>query len=243
MPHDRASRLGDLYGGLTAAVVALPLGLAFGVAAFAPLGPDHVSTGAMVGLLGCIITGFLAALLGGTPTQVTGPTGPMTVVVTAFVASIVASHESDLPLVLASLAIMVATGGIVEILIGVLGGGRLVKVIPYPVVAGFMNGIAIIIVLGQVKPALGISGDYGGGIPESAVPAGLVCLMTVLAIIISRHYAARHEIKALPSSLVGLVVGFATYQLLAASGLAAASAAGNPLLIGTIPNPSTASRI
>jgi SulP family sulfate permease len=226
------SRLGDLYGGLTAAVVALPLGLAFGVAAFAPLGPDHIATGAIVGLLGCIITGFFAALLGGTPTQVTGPTGPMTVVVTAFVARIVAGHGADLPLVLASLAIMVATGGIVEILIGVVGGGRLVKVIPYPVVAGFMNGIAVIIFLGQIKPALGITGDYADFASVTAVPAIAVCAVTITAIIGAGRFA-----KALPASLVGLVAGFATYQLLAAFGISAESTVTNPLLIGEIPNP------
>ncbi len=224
--------VGDLYGGLTAAVVALPLGLAFGVAAFAPLGAEYASTGAIVGLLGCIITGFFAALLGGTPTQVTGPTGPMTVVVTAFVARIVAGHGADLSLVLASLAIMVAAGGLVEILIGLAGGGRLVKFIPYPVVAGFMNGIAVIIVLGQIKPSLGISGDYASITFESALPAVGVCLVTIAAI-----YAARRLTPALPSSLIGLIGGFATYQAFAALGVSPATIDSNPLLIGAIPNP------
>lgn len=224
--------VGDLYGGLTAAVVALPLGLAFGVAAFAPLGVEHAATGAIVGLLGCIITGFFAALLGGTPTQVTGPTGPMTVVVTAFVARIVAGHGADLTLVLASLAIMVAVGGLVEILIGLVGGGRLVKFIPYPVVAGFMNGIAVIIVLGQVKPALGISADYADFALASALPAVGVCLITITAI-----FAARRFAPALPSSLLGLGAGIAAYQAFVAIGVSPATFAANPLLIGAIPNP------
>jgi len=226
------NRLGDLYGGLTAAVVALPLGLAFGVAAFAPLGPEHAATGAIVGLLGCIIAGFFAALLGGTPTQVTGPTGPMTVVVTAFVARIVAGHGADLSLVLASVAIMVAVGGVVEILIGLLGGGRLVKFIPYPVVAGFMNGIAVIIVLGQIEPALGTTGGYEAISMANALPAVGVCIVTVLAILASRRLA-----PVLPASLVGLAAGIAGYRVFAELGLSPGTVSGNALLIGDIPNP------
>ncbi len=232
MPTRTISVRGDLYGGLTAAIIALPLGLAFGVAAFASLGPDYAATGAMVGLTGCIVTGFFAAWLGGTPTQITGPTGPMTVVVTAFIAKLVATHGVDLPLVLACLAILVTIGGITEVVLGAIGGGRVVKFIPYPVIAGFMNGIAIIIFLGQLKPAFGITGDWSLSALEHAGAPMIVCVITIGAVMATRHWAPK-----LPSTLIGLIVGIASYQLLAVFGTAPAHALANPLLIGPIPNP------
>ncbi len=224
--------MGDIWGGLTAAIVALPLALAFGVAAFAPLGAEYASTGALVGLLGSIYTGFAAAKFGGTPAQITGPTGPMTVVSTAFIAQIVAVHGANLPIIAILMALGIVIGGAVQILIGLSGGGKVVKYMPYPVVAGFMNGIAIIIFIGQIKPFLGISGDWSefdfsvGWVPMS-IAGG-----TVAAILISRKIS-----QAIPGALVGLVAGILIYFALAAGGFAPFSSTDNPLLIGTVPNP------
>ncbi|MCH8079943.1 MAG: SLC26A/SulP transporter family protein [Proteobacteria bacterium] len=224
--------MGDIWGGLTAAIVALPLALAFGVAAFAPLGAEYASTGALVGLLGSIYTGFAAAKFGGTPAQITGPTGPMTVVSTAFIAQIVTVHGANLPVIAILMALGIVIGGAVQILIGLSGGGKVVKYMPYPVVAGFMNGIAIIIFIGQIKPALGIRGSWS----EFDVSVGwvpmLVAIGTVVAILVSRKIS-----KAVPGALVGLVAGIIIYMALAASGLAPFTSTGNPLLIGTVPNP------
>jgi len=152
---------GDLLGGLTAAVVALPLALAFGNAA---LGPG----GAIYGLYGAIITGFLAALFGGTPAQVSGPTGPMSVTVAGVVSSLAAvgvSRQLDshtlLPLVMAA----VVLGGLFQILFGLLRLGRYITLVPYSVVSGFMSGIGVIILLLQIGPLLGITS--GGGVLNS----------------------------------------------------------------------------
>jgi len=224
--------MGDVWGGLTAAIVALPLALAFGVAAFAPLGPEHASTGALVGLLGSIFTGFAAAKFGGTPSQITGPTGPMTVVSTAFIAQIVMVHGANLPVIAILMALGIVIGGTVQILIGLSGGGNVVKYMPYPVVAGFMNGIAIIIFIGQIKPFLGISGEWSefdfsvGWVPM------LVAMGSIVAILVSRRVS-----QAIPGALVGLVAGIAMYLGLAATGFAPFSSTDNPLLIGTVPNP------
>ncbi len=224
--------MGDVWGGLTAAIVALPLALAFGVAAFAPLGPEHASTGALVGLLGSIFTGFAAAKFGGTPAQITGPTGPMTVVSTAFIAQIVMVHGANLPVIALLMASGIVIGGAVQILIGLSGGGNVVKYMPYPVVAGFMNGIAIIIFIGQIKPFLGINGAWS----EFDISLGWVPMMvatgTVAAILVSSKI-----FKAIPGALVGLVAGIVIYVVLAASGFAPFTSMDNPLLIGTVPNP------
>jgi SulP family sulfate permease len=129
---------GDILGGLTAGIVALPLALAFGVAS---------GVGAAAGLYGAIALGFVAALFGGTKMQISGPTGPMTVV---FAATLVAVGGN---LALAMAAVFV--GGLIQILMGFLKAGGLVRFIPYPVVSGFMSGIGVIIILLQIAPLMG----------------------------------------------------------------------------------------
>ena len=144
---------GDILGGITAAVVALPLALAFGNAA---LGPG----GAIYGLYGAVVVGFLAALFGGTPAQVSGPTGPMSVTVAGVVASLAAagvpkdlSAGQILPLVMAAVVI----GGLLQILFGILKLGKYITLVPYSVVSGFMSGIGFIIIALQIGPLLGIT--------------------------------------------------------------------------------------
>ena len=136
---------GDIFGGLTAAVIALPLALAFGVAS--GLGPA-------AGLYGAIATGFFAALFGGTPAQVSGPTGPMTVVMGA----IVASHAGTLP----EAFTIVMMGGALQIAFGLARVGRYVRYTPYSVVSGFMTGIGLIIIIMQMLPFLGLDAVKGG---------------------------------------------------------------------------------
>jgi len=136
---------GDVFGGLTAAVVALPLALAFGVASGA---------GPIAGLYGAIAVGFFASLFGGTPAQVSGPTGPMTVVMGA----VVATHAHSL----AEAFTIVILGGALQILFGLIRVGKYVEYTPYSVVSGFMTGIGAIIMIIQVLPFLGIPASDQG---------------------------------------------------------------------------------
>lgn len=129
---------GDLFGGLTAGIVALPLALAFGVASGA---------GAAAGLYGAIALGLVAAILGGTRVQISGPTGPMTVVFASALAAFGGSLEMALAVVL--------VGGLIQIGLGLMKTGVLVRYIPYPVISGFMSGIGVIIILLQFAPFLG----------------------------------------------------------------------------------------
>ena len=129
----------DIFAGITAAVVALPLALAFGVASGA---------GAIAGLYGAIILGFFAALFGGTPTQISGPTGPMTVVF----ASAIAVFPNDFSTVMT----IVFLAGLMQISFGIVGIGKWIKYIPYPVISGFMCGIGVIIIILQINPFLGV---------------------------------------------------------------------------------------
>lgn len=136
----------DIFGGLTAAVIALPLALAFGVSSGA---------GAIAGIYGAILVGFFAALFGGTPTQVSGPTGPMTVVMALVLTQMIANNPNS-GIALAFTCVILA--GIFQILFGLLKLGKYFVMVPYPVISGFMSGIGIIIILLQVAPLFGLTG-------------------------------------------------------------------------------------
>lgn len=137
---------GDLLGGLTAGIVALPLALAFGV---------QSGLGAVAGLYGAIFIGFFASLFGGTNTQISGPTAPMTAVSMVIIAGILQLNNGDLEKALPSILIVFILAGIFQIVLGVLKLGKYIKYIPYPVVSGFMTGIGVIILITQLLPAMG----------------------------------------------------------------------------------------
>jgi len=137
---------GDLFGGITAGIVALPLALAFGVSS--GLGPS-------AGLYGAIFVGFFAALFGGTNTQISGPTAPMTAVAMVMVAGIVASFDGDVSRALPAILTVFLLAGLFQVGLGLLGIGKYIKYIPYPVVSGFMTAIGVIILVTQILPSVG----------------------------------------------------------------------------------------
>ena len=137
---------GDFFGGLTAGIVALPLALAFGVSS--GLGPS-------AGLYGAIFISFFAALFGGTDTQISGPTAPMTAVSMVIIAGIVANFEGDVNKALPAILTVFLLAGLFQIVLGIIGLGRYIKYIPYPVVSGFMTAIGVIIIITQLLPTLG----------------------------------------------------------------------------------------
>ncbi|MEO6638216.1 MAG: SulP family inorganic anion transporter, partial [Ginsengibacter sp.] len=137
---------GDFFGGITAGIVALPLALAFGVSS---------GLGASAGLYGAIFIGFFAALFGGTNTQISGPTAPMTAVSMVIIAGIIASNDGDVARALPAILGVFLMAGILQIILGVIGLGKYIKYIPYPVVSGFMTAIGVIIIITQIIPSLG----------------------------------------------------------------------------------------
>ncbi len=204
---------GDIYGGLTAAVVALPLALAMGVASGA---------GPIAGIYGAIFVGFFAALFGGTPAQVSGPTGPMTVVMALIFTQYTALFPAD-PALGASLAFtVVMMGGLFQILFGFLRIGKFIEFVPHPVVSGFMSGIGVIIILIQIGPLLGH--------PTSAKPIeavqmmpsffanihnpSLILALIALVIVYGVPKFLPKLNKLVPSPLLALVVGTLTYTLI-----------------------------
>ena len=192
---------GDLFGGLTAAVIALPMALAFGVASGA---------GATAGLWGAVLVGLFAALFGGTPTLISEPTGPMTVVMTAVIAGLTARNPEH-GLAMAFTVVMLA--GVFQIGFGLLRLGRYVTQMPYTVISGFMSGIGLILIILQLAPFLGQASPKGGvigtlqAIPEllaGAQPMEVCLALITLAIL---WFTPKQLKKVAPSQLIALVVG------------------------------------
>lgn len=137
---------GDLFGGITAGIVALPLALAFGVSS--GLGPS-------AGIYGAIFISFFAALFGGTNTQISGPTAPMTAVSMTVIGGIVAANNADIERALPTILMVFLLAGVMQIGLGVIGLGKYIRYIPYPVVSGFMTAIGVIILITQILPSIG----------------------------------------------------------------------------------------
>jgi sulfate permease, SulP family len=192
---------GDIFGGVTAAIVSLPLALAFGVAS---------GVGPMGGLYGAICVGFFAALFGGTPTLISEPTGPMTVVMTTIVAGLTAANPES-GLAMAFTVVMLA--GLFQIIFGAFKLGKYITLMPYSVISGFMSGIGVILVILQIAPFLGQAAPKGGvigtvqAIPEllSKVnpPEAILGVLTLVIIFLMPKQLK----KVVPPQLVALIFG------------------------------------
>ena len=201
---------GDLFGGITAGIVALPLALAFGIQAFGAV-PGGASLGAYVGLTGATLLGFFAALFGGTHSQISGPTGPMTVITATLVGGVAGTASGgDFSTVLITMALAAIFCGLFQILFGVIKIGKYVRYIPYPVLSGFMSGIGVIIILQQIYPLFGQSGsgsmiDLLVGIPNAVGSMSLTALLLGLGTV-AIIYLFPLLTKKVPSTLVALIV-------------------------------------
>ena len=203
---------GDLFGGITAGIVALPLALAFGIQAFGGVNdPTAASMGALAGIVGATMLGFFAALFGGTHSQISGPTGPMTVVTATLIGGVWASSGGSLADVLISMSLAGIFCGLFQILFGVIKLGKYIRYIPYPVLSGFMSGIGVIIILQQIYPLVGLKGsgtmvDLLMGIPE-AVSQGISVTALLLGLgTIAIIYLFPLITKKVPATLVALIV-------------------------------------
>ena len=198
---DTSHLRGDIYGGLTAGVVALPLALAMGVAS--GLGP-------IAGLYGAIFVGFFAALFGGTEPQISGPTGPMTVVCAGLAASISAHPDLMGNTGLIFTAIMMA--GLFQVALGLFRLGEYIRLVPYPVISGFMSGIGGIIIILQISPMLGHSAPAGTVDALFYTPTALLDINFVALIIGAMTLLIAYKWpgklgKFIPGPLAALIIG------------------------------------
>jgi len=151
----------DAFGGLTAGIVALPLALAFG---------EQTELGAAAGLYGAALIAFFAALFGGTPTQISGPTAPMTALSMLVIGGLVQAYEGSLEKALPVILMVFILAGVFQIILGVVRAGTYIKYIPYTVISGFMTGIGVIIILTQLPLAFGYSASDDMKIVERFKP-------------------------------------------------------------------------
>jgi SulP family sulfate permease len=220
---------GDLSGAVSAAIISIPLSIGYGIIVYGPLGAEFLPSAALLGIYGCLLGGICASLLGGTDIQITAPKAPLSLILAAFVAPLTLSLQipdvasrNILIVGLSSLCVLIA--GIIQFLFGKLRLGNLVKYVPYPVVSGFMNGIACILIYEQIAPLVGARGHislfevfYN---PTVVQPLTLIVGLTTIIVI----FFARRFIKAVPASLIGLVVGTVLFYALKI--IAGASALG-----------------
>ena len=227
-----AARLrGEAAGGLASAIPGLVHALTLGVLAFAPLGPEHVEVAIRAGFAAAIFGGIAATALSGTPLPATGPRASTSLILAGFVTTLAADPGLGVPQALALAALCTALAGALQILFGALRLGTLAKFVPYPVIAGFMCGVAILIVLSQLPHLLGL-------VPAALRGASLSWLTAVqpLSAVVGLATAAMIWVigwrwKRLPAALLGLLAGTAVFYALRA---AVGDGAGSPV-VGPVP--------
>lgn len=222
---------GEAAGGLASAIPGLVHALTLGVLAFAPLGPEHVEVAIRAGFAAAIFGGIAATALSGTPLPATGPRASTSLILAGFVTTLAADPGLGVPQALALTALCTALAGALQILFGALRLGTLAKFVPYPVIAGFMCGVAILIVLSQLPHLLGLApaalrGASLGWLAAVQPLSAVVGLATAAMIwIIGRRW------KRLPAALLGLLAGTAVFYVLRT---AVGDGAGSPV-VGPVP--------
>ncbi len=203
----------DIAAGMAAACSTVPISMSAGVLVYAPLGADHLARGAVAGLYQAVIAGIVAGLIASSSFIVTAPAASISIVLAAVVGPIVAApaFSGHLQWMILAIALCALAAAILQVLFGVLNIGRIIKFTPHPVIAGFVNSVAMLIALSQLRPffgfAAGATGDHWGSINR---PTMLVfVLMLSIFMILFGNWT-----KKIPAPVAGLVVGSALFYLL-----------------------------
>jgi SulP family sulfate permease len=214
-------------------LVALPSAIAFGVTILSPLGHEYAAQGAIAGILGATALGIVAAALGGAERLISAPCAPAAAVLAAFAIQVV-QHGVAPQTALVMLILMGLACGLLQVLFGVIGIGRLIKYMPYPVVSGYLSGVGLIIILSQVPKFLGA--PHGGTIwdalrsPMAWQWQGIV----VGAITVGVMLAAPRVTKAVPAAILALASGVLAYFGLGFFDRSLLELAGNALVVGSL---------
>ena len=232
-PAPRASLAGDAWGGFASMLVALPSSIAFGVAVFGVLGADYVAYGVRAGLIGAMALGLITALVGGAAQLISAPCAPAAAVLAAL-ASQSLLRESDPTRIVALVMLVALLSAALQFFYGLIGGGRLIKFIPYPVVSGYLSAVGVIIFIGQLPKFLGLGKDValGAGLVAPAqwqMPALLVGGAAIAGVLLALKLT-----KAVPAPIVGLAAGLAMYFALALRRPELLQVVHNPLVLGPV---------
>jgi len=224
---------GDLWGGLAAMLVALPSAIAFGVTILSPLGHEYAAQGAIAGILGATAIGILASLVGGAERLISAPCAPAAAVLSAFAIQ-ATQNDVGAPLVLLLMILLGLASGLLQVLYGAVGLGRLIKYMPYPVVSGYLSGVGLIIILSQIPKFLG--GPQGAvawellRYPSAWNWQGIAVGTVTVAVMV----AAPKLTKAVPAAILALAAGVLTYFGLGFWDRSLLELAGNPLVVGNL---------
>lgn len=225
-----------MWGGLTALLVALPGSLAFGVAIYTAVGPGLASQGALAGVVGAVAVGVVASATGGTHGLISAPSAPAAAVMSALAVELNASlgGSADPARVLLLMTLAALLSAALQVLYGVLGGGTLIKYIPYPVTSGYLSGVGIVIFLGQLPGLFGFSKGtpLWEGVSNSRHWQGPGLVVGIVTIVVM--LAAPRLTRAVPAAILGLVAGVAAYFVLALFDARLLTLDGNHLVIGRL---------
>ncbi|MGB2866965.1 MAG: SLC26A/SulP transporter family protein [Bacteroidota bacterium] len=229
--------IGDFWGGLAAMLVALPSSIAFGVLTYSALGTEYSGMGAMAGILGAAALGLITPFIGKTGGLISAPCAPSAAVLSGLVAGLASGRLGTaltpgaiLPLI----AITAFISALLQILYGTAGGGRLIKFIPFPVVSGYLSGVAVLIALGQIPKLFGL--PHNVSVFEGLLTPSLWRLEGLavgIVTIVSMALASRITQK-IPAAIIGLMGGILTYFGLSYFSPGLLSLENNPLVIGSI---------
>jgi SulP family sulfate permease len=229
------SWIDDLWGGLAAMLVALPSSIAFGVLVYSAIGNEYVGAGALAGIIGAAALGIIAPVFGRTSGLISAPCAPAAAVLSALVVGLVGDVNGFNPAdVLSLMALTAIFSALLQVFYGVIGGGRLIKFVPYTVVSGYMSGVGVIIALGQIPKLFGL--DKGTPLikglvsPEGWRWQGLVVGLITIAVMIATPKITRK----VPAAILGLLGGVIAYFVLALFSPGLMDLQGNPLIIGPI---------
>ncbi len=224
---------GEIWGGLAAMLVALPSAIAFGVTIFAPLGGSYAAAGAVAGILGATVLGLVAPALGGTNRLITAPCAPAAAVLSAFAIQM-ATQSAAPDRVALMIGLIGLLAGIIQIVFGAIGLGRLIKYMPYPVVSGYLTGVGLIIIISQVPKFLGVPKNvhFWEAVRSPGVwnwNGIIVGAATVVVMLVARRLT-----KAIPAAIIGLAAGVLAYFALALRDPSLLSLTQNPLVVGPL---------
>jgi sulfate permease, SulP family len=227
------AKTGELWGGLAAMLVALPSAIAFGVTVFSPLGGAYAAQGAIAGILGATALGLIAPAFGGTKRLITAPCAPAAAVLAALAISL--SHQGLSPeSAMLMLTIVGLMCGVLQLAFGAVRLGKLIKYMPYPVVSGYLSGVGLIIILGQLPKLLGVAKGidvwHAIASPSSWSWQGIVVgLVTIVVMILAPKVT-----KAVPAPILGLAAGLLAYFALGLGDRSLLTLANNKLVIGPL---------
>jgi sulfate permease, SulP family len=224
----------DLIGGTTAMLVALPSAIAFGIIIFAPLGSEFSGQAAISGILGSIILSITAAFFGGTRGLITAPCAPATAFLSIYVSQLVRDGHIDRVAIPALVALVGLGAGLVQLLLGLVGGGKIIKYIPYPVVAGFLSASGLLILIGQIPKLLGVpNGISLFRVNDPSYHVDPESMMVGGATLVAMFVATRF-IKRVPLVVTALAAGLLTYAILAIFDPSLRVLNHNPLVVGQL---------